>query len=97
MRENNFTELPMALYGVILWMAGLAFYMLVRTMIASHGKDSTIATAIGRDAKGLACLAGYTVAIALAFINLMVSFALYVVIALIWFIPDTRIEKTISR
>ena len=97
MGENNFAELPMALYGGILWMAGLAYYILSRILIASHGKESTLAVAIGRDAKGIASLVGYTLAIVLAFSAPWVSFALYVLIAMIWLIPDTRIEKTLGR
>jgi len=97
MGENDFAELPMALYGIVLWMAGLAYYILARLMIVSHGKDSTLANAIGKDSKGLASLMGYTVAIFLAFINPSISFVLYVLVALIWFIPDMRIEKTIGR
>jgi uncharacterized membrane protein len=97
MGENNFAEHPMALYGVILWMAGLAYYILSRVMIASHGTDSALAIAIGRDAKGIASLVGYTLAIFLAFLAPWISFALYVLVALIWFIPDTRIEKTLGR
>ena len=97
MGENNFAELPMALYGGILWMAGLAYYILSRILIASHGKESTLSVAIGRDAKGIASLVGYTVAIFLAFTAPWISFALYVLVALIWLIPDTRIEKSLGR
>jgi uncharacterized membrane protein len=97
MGENNFAELPMALYGAILWMAGLAYYILSRVLIASHGKESTLAAAIGRDAKGIASLVGYTIAIFLAFSAPWVSFALYVLVALIWLIPDSRIEKSLKR
>jgi len=96
MGENDFAEFPMALYGLVLWMAGLAYYILTRAMIASHGKDSTLATAIGKDSKGILSLAGYTIAIILAFVNPFISFALYVLVAVLWLIPDTRIEKTMS-
>lgn len=95
--ETYFAELPMAVYGFVLWMAGLAYFILVRMMISHHGKDSTLAAAIGRDIKGMISLVGYTIAIVLAFFIPSVSFALYVAVALIWFIPDTRIEKTIGR
>lgn len=97
MGENNFAELPMALYGAILWLAGLAYFILARVLIVSHGKDSTLAIAIGRDAKGIASLVGYTVAILFAFIAPWISFVLYVLVALIWLIPDTRIEKMLGR
>ena len=87
----------MAVYGSVLWMAGMAYYILTRVMISSHGKDSTLAIAIGKDAKGMLSLVGYTVAILLAFVNPYISFALYVVIAILWLIPDTRIERNIGR
>jgi uncharacterized membrane protein len=95
--ETMFAELPMAVYGFVLWMAGFAYFLLVRAMISHHGKDSTLATAIGSDFKGYASLVGYTVAIALAFFQPMLSFGLYVLVAAIWFIPDSRIEKTLAR
>jgi len=95
--ETRFAELPTAVYGGILWMAGLAYYILSRVMIASHGRDSSLAIAIGKDTKGIASLVGYTIAIFLAFIAPWISFALYVVVAAIWFIPDSRIEKTLGR
>lgn len=95
--ETNFAELPMAVYGFVLWMAGLAYFILVRMMISHHGKESALAAAIGRDIKGIISLVGYTIAIVLAFFIPSVSFALYVAVALIWFIPDTRIENTIGR
>lgn len=95
--ETNFAGLPMAVYGFVLWMAGLAYFILARVMIASHGQESTLAVAIGRDAKGIASLVGYTVAIFLAFAAPWIAFALYVLIAMIWLIPDARIEKTLGR
>jgi uncharacterized membrane protein len=91
--ETNFAELPMAVYGFVLWMAGFAYYILVRSMIAQHGTDSALAAAIGRDFKGMISLVGYTIAIVAAFFNSWVSFGLYVAVALIWFIPDARIEN----
>jgi uncharacterized membrane protein len=94
--ETNFAELPMAVYGFVQWMAGFAYYLLVRAMIAHHGKDWVLAAAIGRDRKGLISLAGYTIAIAAAFINPWISFGLYVAVALFWFIPDARIERILK-
>jgi uncharacterized membrane protein len=95
--ETNFAELPMAVYGIVLWMAGLAYYILSRAMVSHHGKESTLAAAIGRDVKGPVSLVGYTLGIAFAFISPIISFTLYVLVALMWFIPDTRIEKNIGR
>jgi uncharacterized membrane protein len=94
--ENHFDPLPVALYGVVLLMAGLAYYILVRTLIAHHGPDSALARAMGNDFKGLASLAIYTVAIVLAFVNPWIACALYVLVAAMWFIPDRRIENTVS-
>ncbi len=95
MGENEFARLPVALYGAVLWMSGLAYYLLARALISLHGRDSLLATALGRKLKELASLALYTIAIAFAFLNTAVSLAIYVVVALIWFIPDLRIEKTL--
>ena len=95
--ETSFAELPMAAYGFVLWMAALAYYILVRAMISQHGKESTLAAAIGRDSKGIISLVGYTIAIIVAFFIPLISLGLYVAVALMWLIPDSRIEKTIGR
>ncbi len=94
--ENHFASLPVALYGVVLLMTGLAYYILERTLIAHHGPDSALARAMGNDFKGLASLAIYVSAIALAFVNPWIACALYVLVATMWFIPDRRIENTVS-
>jgi uncharacterized membrane protein len=93
MGENHFAAGPVALYGAILLMAGLAYTVLARLLATHHGKDSRLAVAIGRDYKGLASLLIYAVAILLSFLNPWIAFALYVLVATIWFIPDRRIEK----
>jgi len=95
--EHGFATLPLAFYGVVLWLAGLAYYMLVRTLIANHGADSVLATAIGKDEKGLRSLYIYTVAIALAFVLPWAAAALYVVVAVMWLVPDRRIESKIAK
>ena len=97
MGENNFETMPVVFYGVVLWLAGLAYYILVRTLIAHHGTNSVIAKAIGKDEKGLRSLYIYTAAIALAFVWRWVAAALYVVVAIMWLVPDRRIEKNISE
>jgi uncharacterized membrane protein len=94
--ETSFAELPMAVYGFVLWMAGFAYYILVRQMISHHGNESVLAAAIGKDSKGIISLVGYTVAIILAFFNPLISLGLYGAVALHWFIPDRRIEKNIG-
>jgi uncharacterized membrane protein len=97
MGENCFEALPVALYGAVLLMAGLAYYVLARALAAHHGSDSKLALAIGKDAKGIASLVIYATAIPVAFINAWVAFALYVLVALIWFIPDRRIERVFAE
>ena len=97
MGENNFETMPLVFYGAILWLAGLAYYILVRTLIAHHGANSVIAKAIGKDEKGLRSLYIYTTAIALAFVWRWAAAALYVVVAIMWLVPDRRIEKNISE
>jgi uncharacterized membrane protein len=97
MGENHFAPWPVALYGAVQWLAGGAYYLLSRVLIAHDGRESVLASALGRDAKGLASLVLYSVAIPLAFVNSWLAGALYAVVALMWFIPDRRIEKTLPR
>jgi uncharacterized membrane protein len=93
MGENHFAAVPVALYGFVLLMAGLAYTILARALMKHHGKDSKLALAIGKDYKGLASIITYTVAIGLSFVQSWIAFALYIAVALMWFIPDRRIEK----
>ena len=93
MGENHFAAWPMAVYGFVLLMAGVAYYFLVRAILAHHGKDSRVATALGRDLKGKVSVLLYVVAVPMAFVNRWVAGALYVLVALIWFAPDRRIER----
>ena len=95
--ENNFATLPIALYGVVLLLAGFAYNLLSRSLIALHGKDSKLARAVGRDLKGLASLALYAAAIPLAFVGAWIAFGIYVLVAVIWLIPDRRIERTLIQ
>lgn len=97
MGENHFATLPVALYGVVLLMAGFAYTILARALTNRHGKDSKLAMAIGKDYKGIASLVIYTVAILLSFLNPWIAFALYVLVAIMWFIPDRRIEKVFAE
>lgn len=93
MGENHLAAIPTALYGFILMMAGVAYYILSRTIIAIDGKDSILATAIGRDVKGVLSVLVYFVAMFLAFANPWVANALYFTVAIMWLIPDRRIER----
>jgi uncharacterized membrane protein len=97
MGENNFATIPLVFYGGALWMSGLAYYILVRTLIAHHGADSVLAKAIGRDEKGIRSLYIYTVAIILAFFIPWAAMALYVIVAIMWLVPDRRIENNLAQ
>ena len=87
----------LALYGGVLLMAGFAYFLLVHALLTLHDQDSVLAVAVGRDFKGYASLVFYATAIPLAFVNAMLACALYVVVAVMWFIPDRRIEKTLKH
>jgi uncharacterized membrane protein len=96
MGEHNFAAWPVALYGVVLLFAACAYYLLVRALLALHEKDSSLAVAVGTDFKGKISIAIYAPAIPIAFIVPLLSFAMYVLVAVIWFIPDRRIERVIG-
>jgi uncharacterized membrane protein len=97
MGENHFAPVTVALYGVVLFMAAIAYTILARFLIAHHGRDSALAKAIGSDFKGNISLAIYASAIALSFLFAWASVALYFLVAALWFIPDRRIEKQIAK
>ena len=97
MGENEFAFAPVILYGLVLWMAGLAYYILVRALIARHGTDSVLAVAVGRDVKGLLSLGFYSAAILLAFVSRWLAVGIYAFVAVMWFIPDPRIEKRLDK
>ncbi len=94
--ERNFAQLPVALYGIILLMAGVAYFILVRALIAKHGKDSVLAIAIGNDFKGKISLVLYALGIGFALISTRISMAVYVLVAVTWLIPDPRIERVLG-
>ncbi|MDZ8183397.1 MAG: TMEM175 family protein [Nostoc sp. ChiSLP02] len=96
MGENNFAIIPVALYGVVLMLNAIAYYILTRTLIYYHGSDSTLAIAVGRDFKGKVSVVIYAVAIPLAFLNSWLACVLYILVAVMWLIPDRRIEKTLT-
>jgi len=96
MGENNFAAWPVALYGGVLLLAACAYFLLVRSLLSLHGQDSTLAAALGSDFKGKISIVIYAIAVLLAFIMPLLSCALYVSVAVIWFIPDRRIEKVIG-
>jgi uncharacterized membrane protein len=96
MGENGFAQLPVALYGVVLWICGFSYYVLTRVMVSLHGKDSLIDTVLRNKLKEAASLITYALAIALSFVDTAFSLALYAVVALIWLIPDPRVEKALE-
>ncbi len=97
MGENHFGALPSALYGGVLIMASIAYWILARAIIAADGDNSLLAKAIGRDSKGLASTAIYALAIALSFVNHWIAQALYAGVAVMWLIPDRRIERVLPK
>ena len=97
MGENQSARLPVALYGVVLLFDAIAYYILARTLISLHGRDSVIATALGNDFKGKISVVIYSAAIPLAFVKSWLAYGLYILVALMWLIPDRRIEHTIVR
>jgi uncharacterized membrane protein len=97
MGESHAARLPVILYGVIVFMAGVAYYILSLTLLKIHDVDSLLARAVGKDFKGVASLILYSIGIGSSFYNTTVSCVFYVIVAIIWLIPDKRIEKHISN
>src|SRR5579872_7088015 len=97
MDSNHFDPWPVAVYGLVLLLAGIAYFILTRTLIALHGRDSTLAQSIGRDRKGLISILIYAVAIPLAFVRPWIAGTCYIIVALLWLVPDPRIERMVAR
>lgn len=93
MGENHFAQIPVAVYGIGLLMNAIAYTILVRMLIASHGRESEFAARIGSDVKGYISLVLYVLAVALSFVNALISLALFFAVAAMWFIPDRRFER----
>ncbi len=96
MGENNFAALPVALYGIVLLFAAIAYFILTRSLLSIHESDSVLATALGRDFKGKVSVVIYILAIPLAFVSAWIAGGLYVAVAVMWLVPDQRIERTLS-
>jgi uncharacterized membrane protein len=96
MGENHFESVPVALYGMVLFMAAIAYTILVRCLLAANGRDSALARAIGSDFKGNISFVIYAVGILVSYFASWGGFAIYAIVALIWLIPDRRIERTIA-
>jgi uncharacterized membrane protein len=97
MGENSFASIPTAAYGAVLLLAALAYFFLVRALIACEGQPPALAAAVGSDRKGKASPLIYAIAFVVAFVVPAVAVALYVLVAVIWFVPDRRIERTLGR
>jgi uncharacterized membrane protein len=97
MGENHFAAVPTALYGAVLLMSAVAYTILQGAIIAKQGRGSLVAGAVGRDRKGKLSLFCYVLAIGLAFVDRRLAGALYVFVAVMWLVPDRRIERVLER
>ena len=97
MGQSEFASQPVALYGAVLLAAAISYFILVRALIAVQPQGSPLAAAIGRDTKGKVSPLLYGLAIPTAFVAPWISMAIYVLVALIWIVPDTRIERSLAR
>jgi uncharacterized membrane protein len=95
--ENHVNAWPVALYGIVLLCAAIAYYILTRVLIHLHGQDSTLAKSVGEDKKGKISIAVYAAAVPLAFVQPWIATAGYVIVAVMWLIPDRRIEREIAE
>jgi uncharacterized membrane protein len=94
--ENHFAEIPVVVYGIVLLAAGLAYFALQESIIRKQGRNSALAAALGRDMKGKASPVVYAAGIAFSFVDRWIGLGLYVVVALMWLVPDRRVERTVT-
>jgi uncharacterized membrane protein len=97
MGDTHFAPLPTAVYGAVLLLSAIAFQIMLTLLVAVQGPNSRLARAVGRDAKGKLSTLLYVIAIPLAFVHQLIAGAIYVLVALIWLVPDRRIETTLSE
>ncbi len=97
MGENHFAMLPVAAYGFVLFMSAVAYSVLVRSLVGNHTDNKVLSDAIGRDRKGWLSLVLYLVGIGLAFVHPWLGFGVYVLVAMMWLIPDRRIESKLTK
>ncbi|MEO8627391.1 MAG: TMEM175 family protein [Betaproteobacteria bacterium] len=97
MGENHFSAVPVALYGADLLLTGAAYYILARCLISIQGIDSALARAMGRDYKTISSVVIYALAIPLSFVSTWIAFALYIGVAIMWFVPDRRVEHILAN
>lgn len=93
MDENHFAAWPVAIYGMVLLFAGIAYFILVRALVAQHSEESVLTAAIGKDWKGIASVVLYGLALPIAFVSPITACGLYLVVAVIWLVPDRRLES----
>jgi len=96
MGENHFSTIPVVLYGCVLLMAAIAYFLLTIALLKCHGKESKLATALGNDFKGKISVVIYIAAVMLSFVNSWIGVFLYTCVAIMWFIPDRRIERRVN-
>jgi len=96
MGETHFSSMPVAAYGAVLLTAGIAYFILTQVLMAHHGKDSAIVKAVGHDHKGQISVGIYALAIPFAFLEPWISCALYALVAIMWLVPDRRIERILT-
>jgi len=97
MGDNHFTPLPAALYGAVLLLAAIAYYILQTLIIAEQGRDSKLAASLGRDLKGKLSPVLYAAGIAASFLQPWFAGCIYTLVALMWLIPDRRIERVVDE
>jgi uncharacterized membrane protein len=95
--QNHRAPAPVAFYGFVLLFAGIAYFILTKTLVAHHRKDSALAISVGRDRKGSLSIAIYVLAIPLAFVRPWAAYLCYVLVAVMWLLPDPRIEKVVHE
>lgn len=97
MGQNHFSTFPVAMYGVVLWMAAFAYYLMVRALMSYHGRDSVLMDALGTGRKERISLMLYSAAIPLAFLKPWIAMLIYVTVAIMWLVPDPRIEDKMAQ
>jgi uncharacterized membrane protein len=97
MAENDFASIPTAAYGVVFLMAAVAYTLLQNAIVSHHGPDSKLAVAVGSDLKAKVSLAAYVAAIPLAFVQRWIAMGLFILVAVMWIVPDRRIERRLER
>jgi uncharacterized membrane protein len=97
MGQNHFAALPSAAYGLVMLFAAIAYYILAHNLVAAQAPGARLEKALGRDVKGRASIAFWVIGVVLAFVNQWIAVAIYVAVALMWLVPDSRMEKRSER